>query len=112
MDSDEDEDCHVTDFTGDTFFKSIVNDSSPLAAAKPSHSLDVSGFDLKEQIRLDTGVRNGDQEGPAGPHDEEGVQMMCFAQRKFMGFRCKYEYDAKALLFCTQRQLCVVTYTL
>ena len=48
MDSDEDEDCRVTDFTGDSFFKGIVNDSSPLAAAKPSHSLDVGGFDLKE----------------------------------------------------------------
>ena len=64
MESDEDENCRVTDFTSDTFYKGIVNDSSPLAGAKSSHSLDVGGFDLKEQIRLDTGVRSGDQEGP------------------------------------------------
>ena len=38
--------------------------------------------------------------------------MMSFAQRKFMGFRCKYEYDTKAILLCTDKQLLILTYTL
>ncbi len=37
---------------------------------------------------------------------------MCFAQRKFMGFRCKYEYDAKAVLLYTDKQICLLSYTL
>ena len=37
---------------------------------------------------------------------------MCFAQRKFMGFRCKYEYDAKAVLVYTDKQICLLSYTL
>lgn len=28
---------------------------------------------------------------------------MSFAQRKFLGFRCKYEYDAKAVLLYSER---------
>ena len=37
---------------------------------------------------------------------------MSFAQRRFLGFRCKYEYDAKAVLVYSEHQLLVVTYTL
>ncbi len=37
---------------------------------------------------------------------------ICFAQRKFMGYRCKYEYDAKAILMYSDKELCVITYTL
>ena len=29
-----------------------------------------------------------------------------------MGFRCKYEYDTKAILLCTDKQLLILTYTL
>ena len=29
-----------------------------------------------------------------------------------MGFRCKYEYDAKAVLLYTDKQLCLLSYTL
>ena len=29
-----------------------------------------------------------------------------------MGFRCKYEYDTKAILLCTEKHLLILTYTL
>ena len=37
---------------------------------------------------------------------------MSFAQRKFMGFRCKYEYDAKVVLIASDKQVVLLTYTL
>ena len=37
---------------------------------------------------------------------------MSFAQRKFMGFRCKYEYDTKAVAIYTDKQIVVLSYTL
>ena len=37
---------------------------------------------------------------------------MSFAQRKFLGFRCKYEYDAKAVLVYSDHHILVITYTL
>ena len=37
---------------------------------------------------------------------------MSFAQRKFMGFRCKYEYDTKAIAVYTDKQIVVLSYTL
>ena len=37
---------------------------------------------------------------------------ICFAQRKFMGYRCKYEFDAKAILMYSDKEMCVLTYTL
>ena len=37
---------------------------------------------------------------------------MSFAQRKFMGFRCKYEYDTKAIGIYTDKQIVVLSYTL
>ena len=41
-----------------------------------------------------------------------GVIGMSFAQRKFMGFRCKYEYDTKAVAIYTDKQIVVLSYTL
>ena len=29
-----------------------------------------------------------------------------------MGYRCKYEYDAKAILMYSDKELCILTYTL
>ena len=44
-------------------------------------------FNLKEQMRMDTG--NWKRFNTIG---------MSFAQRKFVGYRHKYEYDAKVVL--------------
>ena len=37
---------------------------------------------------------------------------MSFSQHKFMGFRCKYEYDAKVVFIASDQQIIVMTYTL
>ena len=58
-------------------------------------------FNLKEQMRLDTGEWHG-----------KNIIGMSFAQRKFIGFRCKFEYDAKAVLLYSENQILVLTYTL
>lgn len=82
-------------------------DSAPLRHTygdnkQPSVSCRSSGtFNLKEQLRLNSGLN------PAS-----SVKIMSFAQRKYMGFRCKYEYDAKAVLLSTEKQICILSYTL
>ena len=43
---------------------------------------------------------------------ESGVTHFSFAQRKYVGFRCKYEYDIKCLLIATEKAFCMVTYKL
>ena len=52
-------------------------------------------FSLKEQMRVHSGLVTGIL--------SSWVKSMSFSQRKYMGFRCKYEYDAKALLLCTEK---------
>jgi len=37
---------------------------------------------------------------------------MSFAQRKFLGYRCKFEYDSKAVLLFSHKQVVLITYTL
>ena len=82
-----------------TQFKDTVPLSQTRSTIGPTHS---SGtFNLKEQLRLNTGIR-----------PSPNIRMMSFAQRKYMGFRCKYEYDAKALLLSSDKQICLLTYTL
>ena len=43
---------------------------------------------------------------------ESGVTHFGFAQRKYVGFWCKYEYDVKCLLIATEKSFCMVTYKL
>ena len=62
-------------------------------------------FNLKELIRVDT-------EFTENALGSTGVTQFSFAQRKFVGFRCKYEYDVKALLIATDKAFCMVTYKL
>ena len=62
-------------------------------------------FNLKELIRIDTDL-NDTSLGASG------VTHFAFAQRKYVGFRCKYEYDVKVLLIATEKNFCVVTYKL
>ena len=58
-------------------------------------------FNLREQMWLET-------------REWDGVPTigMSFAQRKFIGFRCKYEYDAKVVMVYSDRQIILLTYTL
>ena len=56
-------------------------------------------------IRVDTEVL-------AHQLGESGVTHFAFAQRKYVGFRCKYEYDVKCLLIATEKAFCMVTYKL
>ena len=62
-------------------------------------------FNLKEVLRFDTEVLTNDL-------GETGVTHFSFAQRKYVGFRCKYEYDVKCLLIATEKSFCMVTYKL
>ena len=84
-------------------------DSGPLTLVSPRDGGSGTGrsgaFNLREQLRLNTGILcTGNKPG--------GAFTMSFAQRKFMGFRCKYEYDAKAVLICSDKQIVLLTYTL
>ena len=56
-------------------------------------------------MRLSTGIRSSS--GKLG-----GAFTMSFSQHKFMGFRCKYEYDAKVVIIASDKQIIVMTYTL
>ena len=56
-------------------------------------------------MRLSTGIRSAS--GKLG-----GAFTMSFSQHKFMGFRCKYEYDAKVVIIASDQQIIVMTYTL
>ena len=62
-------------------------------------------FNLKEMIRVDTDVLTNEL-------DESGVTHFMFAQSKYVGFRCKYEYDFKYLLIATEKSFCIVNYKL
>lgn len=68
---------------------------------KPQKTKLKGTFNLKEQMRMDTGNWKG-----------FNTIGMSFAQRKFLGYRCKYEYDAKVLLLYSPKKIVLVTYTL
>ena len=55
-------------------------------------------------MRINTGI--------VSSGGKTGAFTMSFAQRKFMGFRCKYEYDAKVVLIASDKQVVLLTYTL
>jgi hypothetical protein len=65
-------------------------------------------FTLREMFRLDTRIDSDF----FGAESEQGVLMTTFSMRKIIGFRMKVEYDYRAVLLCSKKELCVVTYTL
>ena len=60
---------------------------------------------MKELLRIDTDL----SESALG---SSGIIHTAFAQRKYVGFRCRYEYDVKALLVASEKAFVLVTYKL
>ena len=91
---------------GDEIGADII-ETAPLEQTSLNGSKTYGSFNLKEQMRLDAAQGDFQQDGNGFV-----ALGMSFAQRKFIGFRCKYEYDAKAVLIYSRRQIFVLTYTM
>ena len=87
------------------FDNTSVEETLVTSARSPSLREKVQSFNLKEMLRIDTEVLTHEL-------GESGVTHFGFAQRKYVGFRCKYEYDIKCLLIATEKAFCMVTYKL
>ena len=87
------------------FDNTSVEENLVTSARSPALREKAQSFNLKEMLRIDTEVLTHEL-------GESGVTHFGFAQRKYVGFRCKYEYDIKCLLIATEKAFCMVTYKL